>query len=274
MASWHPYNRNGLTGTMCLRYEGFSRLFCVLLVRPLPNTGADGRISACKARFTSFLQLAGRLPVGHRRFPVRFQCAQQPAPVRFQHRINRLAPLIALACLFPRMRFLTLAFDLFNSRQSFYILCPLRDTDADSLQGFPRYTSLHHPLANVSKSRGQIRYSEGAFFGCTCFSKGGCFPLKSTIPRFDMIGHWERQYREGGLDALSWGSPSRHNKMKKNQSPEATSQSSKNDARSREELLEELNFFRMENADLKKLEVLAQTKKQAAHESERKSCLS
>src|SRR5260363_104451 len=101
MASWHPYNRNGLTGTMCLRYEGFSRLFCVLLVRPLPNTGADGRISACKARFTSFLQLAGRLPVGHRRFPVRFQCAQQPAPVRFQHRINRLAPLIALACLFP-----------------------------------------------------------------------------------------------------------------------------------------------------------------------------
>src|SRR5260363_314024 len=172
------------------------------------------------------------------------------------------------------MRFLTLAFDLFNSRQSFYILCPLRDTDADSLQGFPRYTSLHHPLANVSKSRGEIRYSEGAFFGCTCFSKGGCFPLKSTIPRFDMIGHWERQYREGGLDALSWGSPSRHNKMKKNQSPEATSQSSKNDARSREELLEELNFFRMENADLKKLEVLAQTKKQAAHESERKSCLS
>src|SRR5260364_175966 len=64
--------------------------------------------------------------------------------------------------------------------QSFYILCPLRDTDADSLQGFPQYTSLHHPLANVSKSRGKIRDSEGAFFGCTCFSKGGCFPLKST----------------------------------------------------------------------------------------------
>src|SRR5260364_311445 len=76
-------------------------LALVRLVRPLPNTGADGRISACKARFTSFLQLAGRPPVGHRRFPVRFQCAQQPAPVRFQHRINRLAPLIALACLFP-----------------------------------------------------------------------------------------------------------------------------------------------------------------------------
>ncbi|WP_102033283.1 IS3 family transposase [Candidatus Glomeribacter gigasporarum] len=72
------------------------------------------------------------------------------------------------------------------------------------------------------------------------------------IPRFDMIGHWERQYREGGLDALSWGSHSCHNRMKKNQSPEATFQSSKNDARSREELLEELNFFRMENADLKK----------------------
>nr|WP_203224839.1 IS3 family transposase [Candidatus Glomeribacter gigasporarum] len=86
------------------------------------------------------------------------------------------------------------------------------------------------------------------------------------IPRFDMIGHWERQYREGGLDALSWGSHSCHNRMKKNQSPEATFQSSKNDARSREELLEELNFFRMENADLKKLEALAQEEAGSARE--------
>src|SRR5260363_322800 len=61
------------------------------------------------------------------------------------------------------MRFLTLAFDLFNSRQSFYILCPLWDTDADSLQGFPRYTSLHHPLANVSKSRGKYVIQRGLF---------------------------------------------------------------------------------------------------------------
>src|SRR5260363_465914 len=79
------------------------------------------------------------------------------------------------------MRFLTLASISSIPAQSFYILCPLWDTDADSLQGFPRYTSLHHPLANVSKSRGSIRDSEGAFFGCTCLSKGGCFPLKSTL---------------------------------------------------------------------------------------------
>src|SRR5260364_83295 len=61
-----------------------------------------------------------------------------------------------LRCLFssPRMRFLTFAFDLFNSRQSFYIIWPLWDTDADSLQGFPRYKFLNQPLANVSKSRG------------------------------------------------------------------------------------------------------------------------
>src|SRR5260363_171476 len=79
------------------------------------------------------------------------------------------------------MRFLTLAFDLCNSRQSFYILCPLRDTDADSLQGFPRYTSLHHPLANVSKSRGKIRDSEGAIFGRPGLAKRGCFKMKSTL---------------------------------------------------------------------------------------------
>src|SRR5260364_385799 len=37
------------------------------------------------------------------------------------------------------------------------------------------------PKKAPSESRGYIRDSEGAFFGCTCLSKGGCFPLKSTF---------------------------------------------------------------------------------------------
>src|SRR5260363_17856 len=61
------------------------------------------------------------------------------------------------------MRFLTLAFDLFNSRQSFYILCPLWDTDADSLQGFPRYTSLHHPSRMYQNREGKYVIQRGLF---------------------------------------------------------------------------------------------------------------
>src|SRR5260363_253205 len=37
------------------------------------------------------------------------------------------------------------------------------------------------PKKAPSESRIYPRDLEGAFFGCTCLSKGGCFPLKSTL---------------------------------------------------------------------------------------------
>src|SRR5260363_262276 len=162
-----------------VRYEGFSRLAGVWLVRPLPNTGADGRISACKARFTSFLQLAGRPPVGHRRFPVRFQCAQQPAPVRFQHRINRLAPLIALACLFPTYALLDAR--LRSLQFPPIVLNPLPSIVLNPLPSLGYRRRFFARVSTIYITSSPPRDLEGAFFGCTCRSKGGCFPLKSTF---------------------------------------------------------------------------------------------
>ncbi len=87
------------------------------------------------------------------------------------------------------------------------------------------------------------------------------------------IGVWRRQYDEGGFAALSARSRARPQKMPK--PPQAISPSRPDDdARTREELLEELQHLRMENAYLKKLEALAQAQQHAAQRKKRKSCSS
>jgi transposase len=56
--------------------------------------------------------------------------------------------------------------------------------------------------------------------------------------------------------------------------PTTPSATPDDDTRTRQELLEELNYLRMENAYLKKLEALAQAQRQAAQRKKRKSCSS
>jgi transposase len=92
------------------------------------------------------------------------------------------------------------------------------------------------------------------------------------IRRFDIIGNWERQYNEGGAEALSFGSRGSHNKKMKKPDRNATPPSG-DAARSREELLDELSYLRLENAYLKKLDASIRASKRQAHERERKSCL-
>lgn len=93
------------------------------------------------------------------------------------------------------------------------------------------------------------------------------------IRRFDVIGNWERQYSRGGAEALSFGSHGSHNKKMKKPDPNATPAPSRDAERSREELLDELNYLCLENAYLKKLDASVRASKRQAHESERKSCL-
>ena len=89
------------------------------------------------------------------------------------------------------------------------------------------------------------------------------------IRRFDIIGHWERQYNEGGIDALSWGSTNHCKKMTKPSPPQSEPPSPDDATRTRQELLDELNYLRMENAYLKKLDALVQAK-HAAQKKPRK----
>ena len=94
-----------------------------------------------------------------------------------------------------------------------------------------------------------------------------------NLRRFDMIGRWERQYDQGGPEALSWGSGRRCRKRMK-PSPLKNKTQAPDDARSRSQLLDELCALRMENAYLKKLNALVQASALSARASERSSCSS
>lgn len=90
------------------------------------------------------------------------------------------------------------------------------------------------------------------------------------IRRFDIIGAWERQYEDGGIDALIPKSKGGGRRMSVSPKPEQAALIPESDARTRSELLEELNALRMENAYLKKLNALVQANKAAAQRKGRK----
>lgn len=73
------------------------------------------------------------------------------------------------------------------------------------------------------------------------------------------IGNWETRYREGGVAALA--RPIHVPSMK---APISKPEPKPDHERSREELLKELEYLRMENEVLKKLEALAQARKAGA----------
>jgi transposase len=82
------------------------------------------------------------------------------------------------------------------------------------------------------------------------------------------IGVWERQYYAGGIDALV---PRRRGRPKEMPDTLVTPPSAAPDqTRTREQLLEEINYLRMENAYLKKLEALVQADKKAAQRKKHK----
>lgn len=82
------------------------------------------------------------------------------------------------------------------------------------------------------------------------------------------IGHWERCYHSGGIDALIPRVRGRPKKMPDSQAPKP-SLPADDETRTREELLAEVNHLRMEVAYLKKLRALVQSQ-QAQRTSARK----
>ena len=86
--------------------------------------------------------------------------------------------------------------------------------------------------------------------------------LLFDIRRASCIGEWEREYASGGMEALT---PQPEKLAKMPRKPTENKEVPKGDqGRSREELIEELNYLRMENTWLKKLEALAQKKAQTS----------
>jgi len=85
---------------------------------------------------------------------------------------------------------------------------------------------------------------------------------KFDIRRHSTVGDWERAYRAGGVEALT---PAPTRRVKKIPIPTTTpTVPAGEDTRSREELLAELEYLRMENAVLKKLKALAQARQNSA----------
>jgi transposase len=83
------------------------------------------------------------------------------------------------------------------------------------------------------------------------------------------ISQWERQYHEGGMDALAPRLRGRPKTMTR-PAPEKPTEDSTPDERTREQLLKENEYLRAEVAYLKKLDALLQAKKQGAQKKKRK----
>jgi len=96
---------------------------------------------------------------------------------------------------------------------------------------------------------------------------------RETASVFDIrnpsvISIWKRRYDSGGIQALEPRPRGRPVKQPKSSAPAASSQP--DETRTKEELLKELNYLRMENAYLKKLDALIRSESLTAQRKKRK----
>jgi transposase len=93
-----------------------------------------------------------------------------------------------------------------------------------------------------------------------------------NIRNRDMIGVWQRAYEVGGIAALYPHSAIRRTAMVKQAHTESGLKKPEDETSTRQELIDELQRLRMENAYLKKLKALAQADRQPARGKGPKSC--
>lgn len=91
------------------------------------------------------------------------------------------------------------------------------------------------------------------------------------IRNFNIIGAWERAYERNGMAGLALRGAGQQKSMTNGDRQKSASRPCEADKRTREELLEELNSLRLENAYLKKLEALVQSQATSAQGRGRKS---
>jgi transposase len=85
-----------------------------------------------------------------------------------------------------------------------------------------------------------------------------------NLPNSGRIGEWERLYQSGGADSLGRRPRTNNGKMKPPTTNPTPTPPGGEDKRTREELLKELAYLRMENDYLKKLKALVDAKSAAA----------
>jgi transposase len=85
------------------------------------------------------------------------------------------------------------------------------------------------------------------------------------------VSRWERQYHEGGFEALKPRRKGRPPNMPTSKPSQTSTPEPSPDARSKEDLLKENEYLRAEVAYLKKLDALLRAKQQAAPKKKRKS---
>jgi transposase len=92
-----------------------------------------------------------------------------------------------------------------------------------------------------------------------------------NIRRFDSIAEWERAYKKDGIAGLMPHQRSHRVRAAPGGAPKPALDSANADVPSRQELLEELEALRTENAYLKKLKALVQAQAKSAPGNGRKS---
>lgn len=92
-----------------------------------------------------------------------------------------------------------------------------------------------------------------------------------NVRRFDTIAQWERAYSRDGIVGLMPHQPSHRARNQPDSAPNPLPDSDGADVPSRQELLDELEALRTENAYLKKLKALVQAQAKSAQGKGRKS---
>lgn len=128
-----------------------------------------------------------------------------------------------------------------------------------------------HQASGSANRRPQGRYFSAAFKRSVvqCVRKEG-LSHRQAATRFGLgqssqVGIWERQYYSGGLAALSAPKRKKAVAMPKKLPPLQDPLPADDDLKSREQLKTELQYLRMENAYLKKLEEVTQAMNRNSH---------
>ena len=130
----------------------------------------------------------------------------------------------------------------------------------------------HHGIAGLKAKR--VRYTAAFKLSVLQHMHDEGLSLRQAAAQFNIRGYgvianWQRRYDAGGAQALSPRPNRSRQPMQKPPSPPSP-EPRKDEERTREELIDEVNYLRAEVAYLKKLDALVQAKKRAAQQKKRK----